>query len=62
MKTAQTNRDAWLAARAKGRESDIAEPQVRPVHTFEGGEIAFMFRRNYAEKRYEIVSMFPRPT
>jgi hypothetical protein len=62
MKTAQNNRDEWLAARAEGREPDLPEPQVRPVPTFEGGEIAFFFQRNYAVERYEIVTMFPRPT
>jgi hypothetical protein len=61
MKTAQTQRDSWLAAREQGREPDVPQPQVQPVSTFEGGEIAFFFRRNYAEKRYEIVTMFPRP-
>jgi len=61
MKKAQDNRDAWLAARAAGREPDVPEPQVRPVPTFEGGVIVFYFQRNYAEKRYQIASMFPRP-
>jgi hypothetical protein len=61
LKTAQTKRDSWLAARAQGREPDAPQPLVQPVPTFEGGEIAFFFRRNYAEKRYEIVTMFPRP-
>ena len=61
MKTAQTNRDSWLAARERGRDPDVPQPRVQPVPTFEGGEIAFFFRRNYAEKRYEIVTMFPRP-
>lgn len=61
MKTAQANRDAWLAARAEGREPDVPEPQVRPVPTFEGGVITFFFERNNAERRYEIASMFPQP-
>ena len=61
MKTAQTNRDAWLAARAEGWEQSFSEAQVRPVPTFEGGEIAFFFQRNDAEQRYEIVTIFPRP-
>ncbi len=61
MKAAQTNRDAWLAARAAGREPDVPEPQARPVPTFEGGEIAFMFEWNHAEKRYGLATMFPRP-
>jgi hypothetical protein len=61
MKTAQTNREAWLVTRAEGCKPDVPEPQARPVPTFEGGEIAFIFQRNYAEKRYEIATMFPRP-
>ncbi len=61
MKTAQTKRDAWLSAREQGREPDVPEPQARPVPTFEGGVIAFLFERNSAEKRYEIASVFPRP-
>lgn len=61
MKTARTNRAAWIAARAEGREPDVPEPQARPVPTFEGGEIAFMFEGNYAEKRYEVATMFARP-
>ena len=39
----------------------VLQPEVRPVPTFEGGVIAFMFEPNYALKRYEIVTMFPRP-
>jgi hypothetical protein len=61
MKIARGNRDAWLAERARGREPECPESQVRPVPTFEGGVIAFMFEPNYALKRYEIVTMFPRP-
>lgn len=61
MNTARTNREAWLAARAEGREPEVPEPQARPVPTFEGGEIVFMFEWNYAEKRYGIATMFPRP-
>jgi len=61
MKIARVNRDAWLAARAQGREPECPEPEVRPVPTFEGGVITFMFEPNDALKRYEIVTMFPRP-
>jgi hypothetical protein len=61
MNTARANRDAWLAARAQGQEPDSPEPQARPVPTFEGGVIAFLFERNHAEKKYEITTMFPRP-
>ena len=61
METARANRGKWLAAKVAGQEPDVPEPQVRPVPTFEGGEIAFFFKRNYAEQRYEIASMFPQP-
>jgi len=60
MKTAQKNRDAWLAARAAGREPDVPEPQVQPVPTFEGGVIVFLFKRNSADNRYEVATMYPR--
>jgi hypothetical protein len=59
MKDAQTNRNAWLVARAEGRNTNVPEPQARPVPTFEGGVITFLFARNVAEQRYEIVTMFP---
>jgi hypothetical protein len=61
MKTAQTNRDAWLATRAEGGKPDVPEPQVRPVATFEGGVITFLFQRSSVEMKYEIATMFPRP-
>jgi hypothetical protein len=61
MKIARVNRDAWLTARTQGREPECPEPQVRPLPTFEGGVISFMFEPNYALKRFEIVTMFPRP-
>jgi hypothetical protein len=61
MNAARTNRDAWIMAKAEGREPDVPEPRAGPVPTFEGGVITFLFQRNDAEKRYEIVTMFPRP-
>jgi hypothetical protein len=61
MNAARANRDAWIVARAQGREPDVPEPQARPVSTFEGGEIAFMFKHNYAEKRYQVATIYPRP-
>jgi len=61
MKTAQKNRDAWVVARAEGREPGSPESRVGPVPTFEDGEVAFFFERNYAERKYEIATMFPRP-
>jgi hypothetical protein len=61
MNTARSNRDAWLAARAQEHKPDSPEPQARPVPTFEGGVIAFLFERNDTENRYRIATMFPRP-
>lgn len=61
MRTAQASRDAWLAVRSERGESNLPEPQVRPVPTFENGAITFFFARNHAERRYEIATMFPRP-
>jgi hypothetical protein len=61
MNTARAKRDDWLAARAEGRTPDAPEPKARPVPTFEGGEIAFLFEWNHAEKKYAVATMFPRP-
>jgi hypothetical protein len=61
MNTARDNRDSWLVARAAGRNPDVPEPSARPIPTFEGGVITFLFERNDVEKRHEIVTMFPRP-
>jgi hypothetical protein len=61
MNTARKNRDTWLVARAEGRNPDVPEPSARPVPTFEGGVISFLFEWNDAEKRYQVATMFPRP-
>jgi hypothetical protein len=61
MDKALRNRGDWITKRAAGREPDVPEPQAAPVRTFEGGEIEFAFARNEVEKRYEVVTMFPRP-
>jgi hypothetical protein len=61
MNTARSNRDAWIAARSEGRKPDVPEPQARPVPTFEGGVITFLFECNYAGQRYGVATMFPRP-
>jgi hypothetical protein len=61
MTTARHNRGDWLTARAQGRLPDVPEPQARPVPTFEGGAITFFFEQNYAERRYVVATMFPRP-
>jgi hypothetical protein len=61
MDKALRNRGDWITKTAAGREPDVPEPQAAPVRTFEGGEIVFAFARNEVEKRYEVVTMFPRP-
>jgi hypothetical protein len=61
MKAAVGNRDAWVEARAKGGKPDVREPPTAPVPTFRGGDIVFAFAPNDSEKRYEVVTMFPRP-
>lgn len=61
MRSGLEKRDTWIAARDDGRESEVAEPRARPVPSFEGGAIVFVFGHNAAENRYEILTMFPRP-
>jgi hypothetical protein len=61
MDKALENRAKWIAKRAEGREPDVPEPQVAPIRTFEGGDIVFAFAPNDTERRYEVVTMFPRP-
>lgn len=61
MNVARANREAWIAARAEGREAEVPEPRARPGPTFEGGIVAFLFKRNEVQERYEIATMFPRP-
>jgi hypothetical protein len=55
------DRSKWITKRAEGREPDVPEPQASPLPTFTGGAIVFAFARNDSEKRYEVVTMFPRP-
>jgi hypothetical protein len=49
-------RSKWI----KG-EPGVPEPRAVPVETFSGGDVLFAFRRNDAEKRYEVVTMFVQP-
>ena len=55
------DRSKWITKRAEGRKPDVPEPQASPIPTFTGGAIVFAFARNDSEKRYEVVTMFPRP-
>jgi hypothetical protein len=61
MKAAVDKRDDWVKKRADGRTPDVLEPQATPVSTFSGGDIVFAFAPDGCEKRYEVVTMFPRP-
>jgi hypothetical protein len=58
---ARKNRAAWLRTRTEGRDSDDPEPRVRPVPTFEGGDMLFVVGCNQTRNGYEIVTMYPRP-
>jgi hypothetical protein len=59
--TARENRAAWLRARREGREPDVPEPKVRPVPTFEGGDMLFVVGQNRTRDGYEIGTMHPEP-
>jgi hypothetical protein len=61
MKAARDNRYEWQVARAEGRKPDVPEPKVRPVRTFEGGNIIFVVGHNREREGYEVVSMYPDP-
>jgi hypothetical protein len=62
MKAAVGNRNAWVAAKSQGRAPDVPEPRAVPVPGFKDGDIVFDFMRNNDEQRYEVVTMFARPT
>ena len=62
MKAAVDNRDRWLTAKSAGRTPDVPEPRAAPVRGFKDGDIVFDFMRNNDEQRYEVVTMFARPT
>ncbi len=61
MNAARRAREAWIAASAEDRASDLKEPMARPVETFEGGTMVFAFGHNSTAERYEVVTMYPRP-
>lgn len=61
MNAARRSRDAWLAAPADRRVSDVREPTARPVETFEGGAAVFAFGHNSGGDGYEVLTMYPRP-
>jgi hypothetical protein len=55
------NRRAWRTAIAAGRQPDVPEPAARPVPTFEGGAVIFVFSHNRQRSGYEIKTLFPQP-
>jgi hypothetical protein len=61
MTKARASREAWIAAPAEKRASDVREPTARPVETFEGGTAVFVFGHNGRGDGYEVVTMYPRP-
>jgi hypothetical protein len=61
MNVARRAREAWVAASAAYRESDLREPAARPVQAFEGGTVVFAFGHSSTVGRYEVVTMYPRP-
>jgi hypothetical protein len=61
MNAARRAREAWIAASAAYRESDLREPAARPVETFEDGTVVFVFGHSSTTERYEVVTMYPRP-
>ncbi|WP_427896295.1 hypothetical protein ACQHIV_20410 [Kribbella sp. GL6] len=55
-------RKEWVKARAEGRDlTDTPEPEAERIPTFEGGMIIVRFAGNAAAKRYEIITLFPKP-
>jgi hypothetical protein len=61
MKAARDNRAAWVDAHAHDRETDVPEPNARPIGTFAGGMMVFAFGPTRARDGYEVVTMYPRP-
>jgi hypothetical protein len=55
LKAAREQRDAWT------RTADGPVPRARPVETFDGGTITFMFGPNRVRNGYEIVTMYVNP-
>jgi hypothetical protein len=61
MKTAREHRDAWAEVRVQDAVPDVPEPKARPVETFSGGTMIFMFGPNRPRNGYEIVTMYVNP-
>jgi hypothetical protein len=59
MKAARDNRAAWVDAH--DRETGVPEPNARPIGSFAGGMMVFVFGPTRARDGYEVVTMYPRP-
>jgi hypothetical protein len=49
------NREAWIAG-----NRDVPEPRTRPVETFEGGTVTYVFRPG-AAGGHEVITMYVNP-
>jgi hypothetical protein len=59
---AKAERKEWLQAKKAGSNiSEIAEPEVERIPTFEGGDIKIVFKRSPELNSYGIYTLFPRP-
>jgi hypothetical protein len=61
VEAARKNRATWLGERTDGRDFDVPAPRVRPVPTFEGGDMLFVVGQNRTRDGYEIATMYPLP-
>jgi hypothetical protein len=61
MNGARRARETWIAATDEERASGLSQPTARPVETFEGGTVVFVFGHYSAGGRYEVLTMYPRP-
>ena len=51
---ARNNRRAWRMAMTEGGQPDVPEPVARPVPTFEGGTMVFVFSHNRQRQPGEV--------
>ena len=61
MAAARRSREAWITTPVEKRASNSNGPTARPVETFEGGVVVFVFGHNSRGDGYEVVTMYPRP-
>jgi hypothetical protein len=61
MEVAISNRHAWRAALMERRQPTVLKPSVKPVSSFEGGDIIFLVGPNRARSGYGIMTLIPSP-